>query len=794
MELFKLLGTVAVENTEAVKALKETSVEGKKTESKLSNAFDKIGSAAVKVGKVVATGFGIAATAMGAITTTAVKNYADYEQLVGGVETLFGAGGKSLGEYAASIGQSVSKAKKEYDSLMAAQNTVLRNADAAFKTAGLSANEYMETVTSFSASLIQSLGGDTKKAAEAADQAIVDMSDNANKMGTSMESIQSAYQGFAKQNYTMLDNLKLGYGGTATEMARLINDSGVLGDAMIDLSDKQNIGSALAEVGFAKMVEAIHVVQTEMGITGTTALEASTTISGSISSMKSAWQNFLVGLSDGNQNMDVLVSNLFESVTTVGANLIPRIQQTVKSIVNVVKTNAPKIIAEIQTMMVEMLPTLIETTTNIVKTLKEKFITYSPMVLDGIGNLITGIAGFIQSNLPIVTEKAKEIVSGLGQKIKENLPILISKGLDILTGLSESILSNLPALVATGMDLIKSLAEGFMSALPDLIAKAPLIIINLANAISQSMQTIFMKGFEIVWELIKGIVSAIPDLISNFNNIIKAIFAVWNAINWMNLGKNLIKGISNGIKNLGNSLKNTAKNLFTKLDEMTGNIFKSIGKSIMNPINSAKSLFSTAVSAIKNVAVSVFNALKGSVTSVFNGIKNAIVNPIQTAKTTIKNIVDAIKGFFNFKISFPKIPMPHFSISPSGWSIGDLLKGSIPELSIDWYKKAMDDPMIMNSPTAFGINANGQIMAGGEAGSEVVSGTDTLMNMISSAVAAQNRELTNIVEKIFAFLQAVLPEMQNMQLVMDSGALIGELAPGMDKALGKIAYRNGRGV
>ena len=171
MELFKLLGTIAVENTDAVKAIKETSGEGEKAESKLSNAFDKIGSAAVKVGKAVATGFGVAATAMGTITTMAVKNYADYEQLVGGVETLFGAGGKSLGEYAASVGQSVSQAKKEYDSLKAAQNTVLRNADAAFKTAGLSANEYMETVTSFSASLIQSLGGDTKKAAEAADQA-----------------------------------------------------------------------------------------------------------------------------------------------------------------------------------------------------------------------------------------------------------------------------------------------------------------------------------------------------------------------------------------------------------------------------------------------------------------------------------------------------------------------------------------------------------------------------------------------------------------------------------------------
>ena len=225
--------------------------------AQISNLSESLGNglkkaAAIGVGAVTSAAAGITA-----LTTAAVNNYAEYEQLVGGVETLF----------------------KE------SANRIKTYADEAYRTAGLSANEYMSTVTSFSASLLQSLSGDTQAAAEYANQALTDMADNANKMGTSMEMIQNAYQGFAKQNYTMLDNLKLGYGGTATEMARLINDSGVLGDAMIDLGDKQNIGAAIAEVGFAKIVEAIHVVQTEMGITGTTALEAEKTISGSVASM-----------------------------------------------------------------------------------------------------------------------------------------------------------------------------------------------------------------------------------------------------------------------------------------------------------------------------------------------------------------------------------------------------------------------------------------------------------------------------------------------------------------------------
>ena len=252
-------------------------------ESKIGKVKQSISNTMATVAKVSAAAFTAVATGVTALTTQAVKNYAEYEQLVGGVETLFGESAKKVMEYA----------------------------NGAFKTAGMSANDYMETVTSFSASLLQSLGGDTAKAAEYADMAITDMSDNANKMGTNISMIQNAYQGFAKGNYTMLDNLKLGYGGTAREMARLINDSGVLGDTMkINIDDSKNLGAALQEVGFAKITEAIHVMQERMGIAGTTMKEAGSTIQGSCAMMKAAWQNLLTGMADETQDFDTLLTNL----------------------------------------------------------------------------------------------------------------------------------------------------------------------------------------------------------------------------------------------------------------------------------------------------------------------------------------------------------------------------------------------------------------------------------------------------------------------------------------------------
>lgn len=301
MTIFELFGVISIQNEAANKAIKDTAKEAEKARQHLNDSFEKMGSLAVKCGKVIATGMAAGAAAMGALLKTSIGEYAEYEQLVGGIETLF----------------KDSKSK------------VMKYANEAYKTAGLSANEYMSTVTSFSASLLQGLDGDTEKAAEIANMAITDMSDNANKMGTSMQSIQDAYQGFAKQNYTMLDNLKLGYGGTQAEMARLINDSGVLGKAITVTADTVN------QVPFNKIIEAIHIMQTEMGITGTTAEEASTTISGSFSTFKATWKNFLSGLANEDADMSALYGEMVEAGKTVLAN-VTAVLPTIKEHIGVV--------------------------------------------------------------------------------------------------------------------------------------------------------------------------------------------------------------------------------------------------------------------------------------------------------------------------------------------------------------------------------------------------------------------------------------------------------------------------
>lgn len=321
MNVFELFGKIGINNKPANKAIDETTGKAEGAHGKLSVIFGKIGNLAVKAGKVMATGLAVGITAISSLTGAAVKNYAEYEQLVGGIETLFGAGGKSLEEYAQSVGKSVDDASGEYEKLINAQEDLLSKSKIAYKTAGLSANEYMETATSFSASLIQSVKGDTEKAAKLADQAIIDMSDNANKMGSSMESIQNAYQGFAKQNYTMLDNLKLGFGGTKEEMQRLLDEAGKISGVKYDISS------------FADITEAIHVMQVKMGIAGTTSKEAASTISGSIGMVKAAWQNFLTGMSDSEQDFGELVNSLTESIGIALGNIIPKLVQALPRIV-----------------------------------------------------------------------------------------------------------------------------------------------------------------------------------------------------------------------------------------------------------------------------------------------------------------------------------------------------------------------------------------------------------------------------------------------------------------------------
>lgn len=365
----------------------KSGIESINEEMKNTSVVSQFGGA-LKSGLAVAAKAAAAATAAAAgaviaLTKSAVENYGEYEQLVGGVETLFKDSAGTVEEYA----------------------------NNAYKTAGLSANEYMETVTSFSASLLQSMGNDTQAAAEKADRAITDMSDNANKMGTDMQSIQNAYQGFAKQNYTMLDNLKLGYGGTKEEMQRLIDDANALNAA------QGNYTNYTIE-SYADIVDAIHTVQTEMGITGTTALEASTTIEGSVSAMKAAWGNFVTGLGNDNANISELSAQLIESVGTVAENVLPVVETVLKNIAQAVQEDGPAMIEKFVSYAIEKLPEVISLGLQMVVSLVKGIAQNIPQIVTSVLNMVATIVKTVWEAMPDIIDVGKNIVMGLWEGIK----------------------------------------------------------------------------------------------------------------------------------------------------------------------------------------------------------------------------------------------------------------------------------------------------------------------------------------------------------------------------------------
>lgn len=718
LELFKLFGSIGLKGVEETKkGIKDTTNTAKEESGKIEKAVNKTGEIASKVGKAAIIGATAAATAIGTITKFVIQHYAEYEQLAGGVETLFGAQGLSLKKYAQSIGQTVEQARGKYDQLIQAQTEVMNNAKVAYKTAGMSANDYMNTITSFAAALKQSTANETE-AAKVANQTVIDMADNANKMGTNMEDIQNAYQGFSKQNYTMLDNLKLGYGGTKSEMERLLQNAEKLTGIHYDINNLSDVYNA------------IHEIQKNLGITGTTAKEAMKTIDGAMKMTKASWDNLLTGLADPKQAVGPLISEFAKSLGILAKNVTPKIKEVFNALPNALIQITP----QLMNMIIDLAPSLILAAINLV------------------AGLIGALPGVIA---PIFSQLSSLIGSGMidkiGQSISSNMPTLISKGLDMLLQFSQAILTNLPVLVGMGMKLIFYLVQGLMSALPTLISKVPTIIANLADAFSNSAQTIFAWGVKIIAEIIKGLVMSIPSLIANIPKIIYAIFAVWNAINWWNLGKGLINGIKNGITSMGGSLTSTAKNLFESLKNSVSNIFNNIKKVIESPIFGAKTKVLAIIGELQNGVRVGFNFIKSHASSVWNGIKNAIMSPMSTAANFVKAIINKIKGFFNFRISWPHIPLPHFNIKPNGWNVGDLLKGKIPSLGIKWYAQAMDNPMILDAPTIFGMS-NGQMLGAGEAGAEVVAGRDTLMKMINQASNNRADEILDALHRIIALL------------------------------------------
>ena len=502
------------------------------------------------IGKAAAAALGAATAAVGAFSTMSLGAYGNYEQLVGGVETLFGAGGKSLEEYAQDVGQTIEEAKDAFNALMSAQSSVMDNAANAYKNAGMSANEYMETVTSFSASLIQSLGGDTEAAAQYADMAITDMSDNANKMGTAIDSIQNAYQGFAKQNYTMLDNLKLGYGGTKSEMERLILDAEKLDSTF--KAQRDNSGDLA--MSYADIVDAIHIVQSEMGITGTTADEAAKTIQGSVSAAKSAWQNLATGIADGNADLDTLIGNFVDSVGTAAGNIVPRFTQILSGMGEVIQEIAPILSEQIPALISEVLPSMISAGANLLVAIITGIITALPELAAAVPQIVEQIGTSLEENWPAIQTAGSELINILVTGITTNLPALIPAAVEAILQLVETITNpdSLGSFVDAALQLIISLADGLIAALPTLLEKAPIIIDNLVTAIANNLPKILQAGIGLLVKFALGIVNAIPQLVAKIPQIITSFI---NGIkrfdtNIFNIGKDILKKVGDGLKSM----------------------------------------------------------------------------------------------------------------------------------------------------------------------------------------------------------------------------------------------------
>lgn len=551
-----------------------TALDNSSLEKSVAGLGGKLKSGFSAAWKVASVAIGATTAAVGSLVKQSVDGYSNFEQLVGGVETLF---------------------KSNADVVMSYANN-------AYKTAGLSANEYMETVTSFSASLLQSLGGDTEQAAQMADMAITDMSDNANKMGSDMESIQNAYQGFAKQNYTMLDNLKLGYGGTKEEMERLLADAEKLSGIKYDISS------------YSDIVSAIHVVQTEMGITGTTALEASTTIQGSIGSMKSAWENLATGLADENADMDTLIGNFVNSVATVGENIIPVVETALSSVGDLIAKLAPAIGAEIPAIITGVLPSLLEA---------------------GV-QLVQGIAAGVMSALPELQAAAGDAFDGLIGYLQENLPQMISAGLEALLSFSEGFRENVGVLVDNAIELIMTLADGIIEALPDLIATVPEIISNFANAINDNAPKLLKSAAELVAKLVKGLIDNIPVIIQNIPKIISAIVDTITAFNWVNVGKKIIEFFAQGIKNMLSSVVNVAKDIVKSITDGGG-----LKKLPEMALQWGKDLIDNFVNGIKNTIGKVKDAVVGVANTVkdFLGFSEPDKGPLSNFHTYAPDMV-----------------------------------------------------------------------------------------------------------------------------------------------------------
>lgn len=623
-------------------------------ESGFSSGVSKLGGIASGGLKVIAGSVAGVAAAFGAVSKMSLDSVASLEQNIGGVETLF------------------------KDSAQ----TVIDNANNAYKTAGVSANKYMETVTSFSASLLQGLGNNTAEAARIADMAMVDMSDNANKFGSNMTDIQNAYQGFAKQNYTMLDNLKLGYGGTQAEMIRLINDSGILNEKIENLDN----------VSFDQIIQAIHKIQENMGIAGTTSAEALTTIEGSIQSAKAAFDNFLNGSSSPQEladsvkaaaenitnNLMQIVPRLAKELPEVGSLLMESLSQSLNSgKLGEMMQIGGQVVSNITTGIIQAMPGIVTASAQIISSFAENISTSMPQLLSSGIQIIQSIVSGMMQILPSVGSLAIQLITTLYEQFTSQGPSLLQQGyellsnlingfvqaipealpkvLDFIQGIGEKLAEAAPVMIQKGFELLQKLVEGIVTAIPILISRVPEIISTFANIINDNFPTILMKGAELLGQLALGLIQAIPTLIANIPQIIAAIVDTLMAFQWLSLGKNIIQFLGNGIKSMVGFVTECGKSILNGIKTSIQNLpstLMNIGRTAMSGLGN---VISSAIGAIKGAASGIVNAIVNTISSIPGQMATIGSNIVQGLWNGISNmtgwIIDKIGGFASSVVS-----------------------------------------------------------------------------------------------------------------------------------------------
>ena len=555
--------------------------------------------------KAVTAITGAMAAGLTAATTQSVKAYADYEQLVGGVETLF----------------------KESES------TVLEYANIAYKTAGLSANAYMDTVTSFSASLLQSLDGDTAAAATKADRAITDMADNANKMGTNMRDIQNAYQGFAKQNYTMLDNLKLGYGGTKEEMERLIATAN-------EINAQQGIATSYSIDSFADIVDAIHVVQENLDITGTTAKEASTTIQGSIASLGAAWENFLTGMADPDQDFDTLLNNLIDSALTAADNLIPRIVETTPRLVDGLSQIATNLSGYLPGILQELLPSILDGT---------------QALLDSVSAALPDLIGMAVDIAPQMIDFAVQLIGALAQGIIDNLPQLLTAAEEIADTILDGIGDLCPALDPI-TDAIKVLLDNLDKIIPVVISltaafvawKIAISIVGLINGVKAAMKglTLAEKAAELAQKLLNATMLANPFvlIVTLIAGLVAAFIYFWNTSDsfrqfWIDLWEKIRSAASDVIDAIVGFFTETIPNAVDGFVDFIKNNWQTL-LMLLNP--------ATLLAGIFKLVYDNCDAFREFVDGFIENIKNAVTNAWDSLVQWVSELPETIMYWLGF--------------------------------------------------------------------------------------------------------------------------------------------------